>query len=80
MAVVKSLNLRNFLNGIKLLQHHMEMFDCDLGHLSASQIIGLFLWKLPSSGMRSAVRLLRVSMAASDLSQRLTLLYLQKPV
>lgn len=23
---------------IKLLQHHTEMFACDLGHLSASQV------------------------------------------
>lgn len=69
-----------FFNGIKLLQHHMEMFACDLGHLSASQITGSFLWKLSSSGMWSAVCLLRVSIAAYDLRQQLTHLYLQKPV
>lgn len=36
---------------IKLLQYGVEMFVCDLGHLSASQIAGLLLWKLSSSGM-----------------------------
>lgn len=58
----------------------MEMFACDLGHLSASQVTGLFLWKLSSTGMQSAVCLLRVSMAANDLRQHLTHPYLQKPV
>lgn len=62
----------------KLLHHGMEMFACDLGHLSATQRAGLLLWKSSSSGMQSALCLLRVSVAANDLRQHLTLPYLQK--